>query len=339
MICSRGLKNLKGEKLKVKNKIMVLIFLVAILIGCIDSTPTPIVITATPAPTIKYVTETPVVYITATPQPSPSATDEPGSDTPTPTYTEAPSATLNASTSTATVNPDPGGTLTPTMVYQETVDPNLPNRLENPGFEGNVRPVIFGEVNVYEGWEPFYCDTPYTPEKCPLLRQGDGNPFGEYMRRPEYKPIYLRAPHSGASAQQWFCFSGACSGGVYQTFDTTYGETCEVGAYVQSWSNYDDDLPSELSTEDDRNNSLWYILIDVTGDTFAFDMASLPAQSPDLEMSEGFGYDHGIYDQWVKISYTFIAQSNSATVFFGDQRLWRNPNNDSYIDDAYARCE
>ena len=78
-----------------------------------------------------------------------------------------------------------------------------------------VRGVIFGEVNVYEGWEPFYCDQPYTPTRCPAERIGSGNPPGLLMGRPEYKPTDIaNRVHSGATAQQWFCFFRTCRAGV-----------------------------------------------------------------------------------------------------------------------------
>ncbi len=303
------------------------------------------------APQAAEVTAPPVptgIPPTATPSDTPSPTA-----TFTPTFT--PTATATASpTSTTTYTPSPYPTITPvptdTPIPPPTATPTattpasgdikpdaLGNRLQNPGFEGNTRPVIFGEVNVFEGWEPFYCDEPYTPQKCPAPRPceddqtGGCNPPEMMMRRPEFKPTTLAARvHSGETAQFWFCFYGSCQAGVYQTFPTTPGQICEVGLYVQSWSNYDDDLPSELTSQDDRANSTWQIRVDPNGGTYAF--------AAGLLESEEFGYEDGIYDQYVLITFVFTATGNQATVFFEDTRIWPIGNNDSYIDDAYAHC-
>jgi hypothetical protein len=331
---------LKGEKLKVKNKIMVLIFLVAILIGCIDSTPSPIVITATPTPTIKYVTETPVVYITATPQPSPSATDEPGSDTPTPTYTEAPSATLNASTSTATVNPDPGGTLTPTRIFYPTADPNLPNLLPNSGMDEfydyeqcNEDGCEMHKIPV--GYETHYCDVHYMPEPCDALMQGNGNPIDLKMRRPEYTIAhavnYPNRVHSGETAAQWFCYAGACRAGLYRVVETEPGWSCEVGAYFQMWNNYKGGIESEDSTPDDRANITVRIMVNLSGKTLSF--------LPENASSRWYGYDDfGGYDKWGKVTYRFVTNDFETTVFFESLVLYPVTNNDVYLDDIYMRC-
>jgi len=212
------------------------------------------------------------------------------------------------------------------------------NRLQNPGFEGSVRGVIFGEVNVFQGWEPFYCDQPYTAGQCPAPRPcPPGQTFGcnppeLRMGRPEYKPsdIPIRV-RSGGTAQQWFCFFRTCQAGVFQTFTTTPGAQCEVGAYVQSWSNFDSDIESDgLDTADGRDNSRWFIKVDPSGGANAF--------ASNLIVSRAFTYTDGHYDKYVKIRMTFTATSDRATVFFENFRLWPIDNNDNYIDDAYAIC-
>jgi hypothetical protein len=218
------------------------------------------------------------------------------------------------------------------------------NRFENPGFEGEVRGVIFGEVNVFKKWQPFYCDEPYTPAKCPAERIGDGNPAGLVMGRPEYKPTDVsNRVHSGATAQQWFCFFRTCRAGVYQTIATAPGEVCTVRVWVQSWSTNDPDAfgydpsgaltcqyCSDLRTADDRDNSQWRVIVDTSGGTYAF--------TPGLLASRVFGYNDSIYDRYVQISYTFTARSNQATIFFENLRLWPIAHNDNYIDDAEVTC-
>ena len=177
----------------------------------------------------------------------------------------------------------------------------------------------------------FYCDEPYTPEKCPAPRQGSGNPSDLMMGRPEYKPTDLATRvNSGDTAQQWFCFYRTCNAGVYQTVDTIPGALCEAGAYVQSWSTSSGSPTSDLDTYDQRINSNWYIIVDPSGGTNAF--------ANGLLESRVFGYDDGIYDQYVKIGFTFTATGTKTTVFFGNLRIWPISNNDNYIDDAYVRC-
>jgi predicted GH43/DUF377 family glycosyl hydrolase len=57
-----------------------------------------------------------------------------------------------------------------------------------------------------------------------------------------------------------------------------------------------------------------------------------------VRVSSPIGYDAGIYDQYTRISQTFIAERRHATVFFENVRLWPLSHNDSFIDDAYASC-
>lgn len=272
-----------------------------------SETPVP----STSIPTATDVVETVSVTVISTPSAWPSAT---------PTATLAP-----------TSMPAPTASATPGPLF-------APNLFTNGGFESDVRPVGFGEVNVFEGWWPFYCDEPYTPHKCPAYLINAGNPPGLLMGRPEYKPIYKRSPFSGFNAQQWFCYYRTCVAGVFQTVETTPGMQCEAGAYVQSWSNYDGDLASELDSESDRANSRWFMKVDPEGGQFAFLSQNMP---PDLDgdfASGLWGYDQGIYDRWTRIAIEFRAQTSRTTVFFGDARLWPFENNDSYLDAAWLIC-
>jgi len=259
--------------------------------------------------------------------------------TPIPATTVAPTgvATTAVPTTVPTVVPTavpttPSGPATPTQIVGPVVIPsNASNLVTNSSFTGQVRPVIFGEVNVFESWEPFYCDQPYTQQKCPAPRQGSGNPPGLMMGRPEYKPTDVaNRVHSGKTAQQWFCFWRTCDAGIFQTVTTTPGAVCVAGAFVQSWSANGTGFTSDLQTADQRANSTWFIRVDPTGGTSAFANSIL--------ISRGFGYGDGIYDKYVEISYQFAATSNKATVFFENLRLWPISNNDNYIDDVYVRC-
>lgn len=276
---------------------------------------TPPATPTTPAPT------TPVATTPAATTPAPATLTPTNIPTNTPVPTKTPTPT---STPVTAPSPTPivGGTVVPV---------NAPNRLANPSFEGQAREVIFGDVNVYASWEPFYCDEPYTSSRCPAPRQGTGNPPGLLMGRPEYNPTDIPSRvHGGETAQQWFCFYRSCDAGVFQTVTTTPGATCEAGAYVQSWSANGTGFTSDFQTADQRANSTWFIRIDQAGGTNAF--------AQNVLISRGFAYSDGIYDKYVLIAYTFQATGPKTTIFFENMRLWPIANNDNYIDDAYVRC-
>jgi hypothetical protein len=216
-------------------------------------------------------------------------------------------------------------------VNSAVIPATAPNLLTNPGFEGETREIGFDEINVVNGWDGYYCDTPVTPEKCPAPRAGAGNPEGLTMGRPEFKATDVTARvHGGAQAQQWFCFWRTCQAGVSQTITTTPGAVCEIGAYVQSISSNRDSFSSELTTFGQRINSTWTMKVDLSGGNYAF-TAGLP-------VSAGFGYEQGIYDQYVLITHRFRATGNTTTIFFENLRIWPFRHNDNFIDDAYIRC-
>ncbi|MCC6905976.1 MAG: LysM peptidoglycan-binding domain-containing protein [Anaerolineae bacterium] len=265
---------------------------------------------------------------TRTPSPVPT-TAVPGATAPAATATPAPSATpvSPTATSVAAATTDPGQA----VLGAVAIPASAPNRFFNPGFEGTTRGVIFGEVNVFESWEPFYCDQPYTTSKCPAERLGTGNPVDLKMGRPEYKPSDVaNRIHSGVTSQQWFCFYRTCRAGVFQTVSTTPGAVCEVTAYVQSWSGTGYNFLSEVSTEDARLNSQWFIAVDRGGATDAF--------APGVLRSRAFTYYDSHYDKYVQISYRFQATGTRTTIFFENLRLWPIPNNDNYLDDVSVRC-
>ncbi len=272
----------------------------------------------------------------ATPTTSPTGTQRP-TNTPTPTFTPSPAQTVTLTvgatpTLTPTASPTEWPTPTP-LVPDVNIPANAPNLFANPGFEGVSRAVGDDTVNVLEGWEPFYCDRPYTVERCPALRQGTGNPAGLMMGRPIFEATQTEGRvHGGQSAQRWSCNWLTCRGGVFQTVRTTPGATCVAGAYVQSWSTNAAEPFSDLLTRDQRDNSLWIIRVDLAGGTAAFD------ESPSMLISRGFGYEDNIYDQYTEISYVFVATGQLTTVFFENLRLWPLTNNSNYLDDAYLRC-
>lgn len=213
------------------------------------------------------------------------------------------------------------------------------NLLANGGFEGNARPIIFPEVNVIQSWQPYYCASGYLNYKdnCPADRRDTQTParrgFNEpdlVMGRPEYKPSNVaNRIHGGKLAQQWFNNYRVHDGGVYQTISVPIGATCEVGAYVQSWSSKNS-LASDLATADDKAEYRWFLRVDPSG--------GVDAYAPSVLVSRPFGYSDGIYDKYVLITYQFIATGNKATVFIGSRALWPMGNVNSYVDDAYVKC-
>ncbi len=351
---------------KRKTWLTLLIVLCLLLAGCDDTpislkTPTPTffpteVSTSAYTPEVSATnepepmeTDTPAATITAIPL---TPTNLPASPTETVPPTETPPLSPTATTVATTLTARPAPTMTPLpappdptptpVVSPSTPEPDEENRFINPGFEGEFYFEIVCSADggecvgqwVAVGWNAFYCDEPYMPEKCPALEQGNGNPVGLVMRRPEFKTIYARdypqRVHSVEQSQSWHNWAGAGRGGVYQTVPTTPGDVCHVSAYIQSWSNYDDDPESELTTEHDRKNSMWRIIVNLEGKTLYF--------LPDNLSSPSYGYSYGIYDKFVKIIFYFTANSHETTVFFEDLRLWPIFNNDSYIDDASIVC-
>ena len=290
---------------------------------------------------------TPVGTPNATEPPTVTETVIPDTVTPSATYDELTYWTLEpsetpTSTATATATETPSATIDPSptpIVPSVTVPPSRPNLLPNAGME------LYDFVWVCQGddcerhlvpvgYSPYYCGINYTPEPCPAPRIGTGNPEGLIMRRPEWKIAawveYPNRVHSGSSAGQWFCFFGSCQAGLYVTVPTAPGALCEVGAWRQAWNNYDDDIESEESTQDDRDNVQHRIQVNLDGKTFAF--------AEDNLSSRWFGYDDFRYDTWGLTTYQFVANSYLTTVFFESMVLFPIANNDVYLDDVYMRC-
>jgi predicted GH43/DUF377 family glycosyl hydrolase len=297
-------------------------------IGAPAATPTPYIIEVSVTPTPLSDNPPSEPNLTPTPQPATPAASPTAGPSATPTTAPTPTATPLASLPTPTPLP--------------TAPPGLENRLNNPGFEGESHSVIFDEVQVAAGWEPFYCAKPYEDQDCVERGPAAGEDYSSHMSRPDFVPIATaERVHGGATAQRWWCEYAACMGGVYQTFDTDPGQICEVGVWVQSWSaptNEGHDPggsptgsnTSELVTQSDRDNSTWRIRVDLTGGSYPWQSGVLT--SPTFDDKTGF------YDQYAQISYSFVATGDRATVFFEDLRLWPFEHNESFLDDAYAVC-
>lgn len=289
---------------------------------------TPVPTATSTATATSTPTRTPTPTATRTPSATPTAT---ATGTPfTPTATRTPTRTL---TPTQTNTIDPNVIPTPTPIVQDVEIPDdAPNLLASGSFDGGFRSVIFDNVRVVDDWEPYYCAEPYTDAPCDALRQGNGNPIGLLMGRPAFKQATSSSNVRSGGAQQWSCNYMTCRAGVYQVIETTPGATCEVQVYVRSWSAYDANRDSDLSTTADRENATWFIRVDLSGGTEAF------VSSSSMEISRGFGYLDDVYDTFTPISYTFQPIGVQTTIFIENLRLWPMTRNVNYIDDATVRC-
>jgi len=194
-----------------------------------------------------------------------------------------------------------GGTLT-------AVAAQCPGSLAaNSGFEEGFSTRGAGEVEVANGWQPWYQDGPGVQEG--------------YYKRPEWKPenatLYgTRRVHSGNWAQKWFTVYGTHNAGVYQQISVPAGSMVIASAWFQTWTSGSDDITRS------EGNYRTYIGIDPTGGTSAF--ASTVVWSP----------ANMVTDQWVQQSVQAQAQGGTITVFLRGEPEFRNKHNDAYVDDV-----
>jgi hypothetical protein len=191
------------------------------------------------------------------------------------------------------------------------------NLLVNPGFEEGFseRPDPYvpgegpkGELTVADGWELWYDNVPGQ----------DG-----YNYRPEYKPedahLYgEQRVHSGRFAQKFFTTYSTHTAGFYQQVPVSEGSEVTFSIWVQVWSSQHND-PNESR---DPGNYRICVGIDPFGDTYW--------------RSEGIIWSEPVimYDEWVELSVTAVAQADHITVFTKGAPEWRVKHNDSYWDDA-----
>lgn len=226
-----------------------------------------------------------------------------------------------------------------------TIGPNL---VTNAGFEktkANGQPatdcVIGGCVPV--DWKPFWCGIPHTQAYCPAQRRDTQSParpgFNDpslLLGQPEWKPSDVtNRVHSGRLASQFFSFKRAHDGGDLQTISTQPGQYCVFEAYVQTWSSGSDmgstgPFTSDTRTQDDRDNSVYYLGVAPGRDTHAF--------ASTVTWSRAFTYADGHYDQYIRIAMEFMPTSDETTIYIRNTRIWPLDHNDSYVDDVYVGC-
>lgn len=255
----------------------------------------------------------------------------------------------------------PPATVTTLPTATATVG-NIPApQLQNPGFETrngqHVRPVYgLPEINVVPGWNPYFCDQPYTAARCPTPDAWNPNPYTTYMKRPEFKPSnpdqdcnaanqYASRTHGGCQSQQSFEFYGVGRHGVYQTVIVTPGAQYEFSAYIQLWAAENavggcvrrdsrnaciernaDPYSSDIATADDKTAIAAHVGVDPTCGTNAF--------APTVQWSADSAWAEGFYDKFGLAKIRFTALSNCVTVFAGGYNRYGKAHNDIYIDDA-----
>ena len=167
-----------------------------------------------------------------------------------------------------------------------------------------------GEVEVANGWQPWYQDGPRVEEG--------------YFKRPEWKPenaalFGSRRVHGGNFAQKWFTTYGTHNAGIFQQVNVPAGATVMASAWFQTWTNNEDDITVS------SGNYRTYIGIDPTGGTNA------------LAGTVIWSSANMVTDQWVQQSVQAQAQGGTITVFLRGEPEFRNKHNDAYVDDICVR--
>ena len=185
------------------------------------------------------------------------------------------------------------------------------NLLLNPGFEDGFSTRGAGEVEVANGWFPWWVQG--TPDQTEV----------GYLRRPEYKPevarLYgYRRIHGGDFGQKYFTTYSTHVAGIYQQVSVHQGYRVTFSIWVQVWSSSGDD-PDDIVDDGDYKVSIG---IDPT--------AGIDGSSPNVVWSAPVKE----YNQWVQLQVTAVARSATVTVFTRGAPLYRVKHNDSYWDDA-----
>ena len=185
------------------------------------------------------------------------------------------------------------------------------NLLVNAGFEDGFSTRGAGEVEVANGWEPWWING--TPAET-----ADG-----FLRRPEYKPENVhvfgtRRVHSGTFSHKWFTTFSTHEGGILQQVSVPAGSQATFSAWVQSWSSSHHDPGTVV----DPGNYRISVGIDPTG--------GKDGRSPNIVWSQEVVQ----YNTWLELSVTAKAQAGTITVFLRGRPEYRTQFNDSYWDDT-----
>jgi hypothetical protein len=180
--------------------------------------------------------------------------------------------------------------------------------LVNPAFEGAFpRYNDVGELQVAEGWQPWYAEDP-----------------GHLVYRPEYKPelrsVGAGRVHTGEKAQKLFTTYARHDGGIYQVVEGTVpGQWYTFQVWAWQWSSQQDD--PNRSANDGKCSVM--AGINPWGDERPLYRTTIWGQEA-LQ----------VYDQWVQVGVTAQAWSTHIVVIVRQTAEWPVKHVDAYLDDA-----
>ena len=182
------------------------------------------------------------------------------------------------------------------------------NLLVNGGFEDGFSARGAGEVEVANGWHPWYQDGPDQEKGL--------------NHRPEYDPEIghihgTRRIHEGNHAQKWGKVYASHNAGVYQQVNVPAGSGLRLTAWAQAWSSANDD-----PAVSEEGVYTLYIGIDPAGGT--------NWAAPSVVWSAG----NGTLDQWAHLAVEATAQGGTVTVFLRGQAQYPLKHNDAYFDEV-----
>jgi hypothetical protein len=185
------------------------------------------------------------------------------------------------------------------------------NLLLNPSFEDGFSARGAGEVEVADGWFPWWVQG--TPDQTEI----------GYLRRPEYKAedgrrFGYRRIHGGDFGQKYFTTYSTHVAGIYQQIPVPQGYRVTFSIWAQVWSSSGDN-PDDIVDHGDYKVSVG---IDPKG--------GVDGSAPDVVWSQPVR----AYNEWVQLQVTAVARASTVTVFTRGAPLYRVKHNDSYWDDA-----
>ena len=174
------------------------------------------------------------------------------------------------------------------------------NVLANGDFEQDARRTSLSSW-VAQGWNPWFFQEP-------------GNP---YSREPEFGQLNGRQRHGGERAERWFNNYGIHDAGLWQQANVPAGSYLVFSIWAISWSSARD-----VWAVSDSHYNKW-VGIDPTGGT--------DPSSPNIVWSEA----NRDMDQWIQLSVSTVARSETVTVFVRGKPDWAvKHNNNVIVDDA-----
>ncbi len=178
--------------------------------------------------------------------------------------------------------------------------------LANPNFEEGFTAREAGEVEVANGWYPWFQDGPHQDQGL--------------NHRPEWDAENAqwhgtRRIKEGTWAQKWGKVYATHRAGIYQQVNVPAGSQVTLTAWAQAWSSTEDDP----AVSKDGAYALM-VGIDPTGGT--------DWRSNNIVWSE----PNRTLDQWVQLSVSARAQGGTITAYLRGEAEWPVKHNDAYFD-------